>query len=366
MSHGMKHGSESFFIEGEGLLTTQLGGRTGDEPDPVTESDNPKPGKPRELAADTAPPFRFSRVGPQGQPPERHHHQEAGPRDGRRWGRRREDPGRLHLPRPVRRPRPDHGPDPGRARRWTSRPRRCSRTAHRGSTSTRSTATAPATPGPRSSTRPTACTCKTGTTIPAEGVKAKPLHDLPRVGKGGVKAAQQALIPDPRNDENLIVAQTHNAMICFHNKVVDKTSKTLSPAQRFAIARKRVTLHYQWLLRHDYLPRILRADHPQRRVHEGSQAGRAGRHADRRTDDADRVLGRRVPAGAQHDPRGVQLELPLPRHRRDPGLDVHLLRAGRRPRSASVGCSAAGSPTGAGCTTSPPAASRSWPRPTAA
>ena len=73
-------------------------------------------GKPRELAADTAPPFRFSRVGPQGTPPERHHHPEAGPRDGRRWGRRRDDPRRLHLPRPVRRPRPHHGPDPGRAR----------------------------------------------------------------------------------------------------------------------------------------------------------------------------------------------------------------------------------------------------------
>ncbi len=40
-------------------------------------------------------------------------------------------------------------------------------------------------------------------------MKAKPRHDLPRVGKGGLAAAQKALIPDPRNDENLIVAQTH-------------------------------------------------------------------------------------------------------------------------------------------------------------
>ena len=97
---------------------------------------------------------------------------------------------------------------------------------------------------------------KTGTTIPAEGVKAKPRHDLPRVGKGGLAASQKALIPDPRNDENLIVAQTHLAMINFHNKVVDKTSSTLPAVQRFVLARKRVTLHYQWLLRHDYLPRI--------------------------------------------------------------------------------------------------------------
>ena len=34
------------------------------------------------------------------------------------------------------------------------------------------------------------------------------------------KARRKALIPDPRNDENLIVAQTHLAMIRFHNRVV--------------------------------------------------------------------------------------------------------------------------------------------------
>ena len=32
---------------------------------------------------------------------------------------------------------------------------------------------------------------KVGTTIPAEGVKAKPRHDLPRVGKGGLAAARR-------------------------------------------------------------------------------------------------------------------------------------------------------------------------------
>ena len=97
---------------------------------------------------------------------------------------------------------------------------------------------------------------KTGTTIRAEGVPATPRHDLPRVGKGGLAAAQKALIPDPRNDENLIVAQTHLAMINFHNKVVDRMPAGVPPAQKFTRARKRVTLHYQWMLRHDYLPRI--------------------------------------------------------------------------------------------------------------
>lgn len=65
-----------------------------------------------------------------------------------------------------------------------------------------------------------------------------------------------AVIPDPRNDENLVVAQTHLAFIRFHNRVVDTTTSG-SGATRFAAARERVTKHYQWMLRHDYLPRIV-------------------------------------------------------------------------------------------------------------
>ena len=64
----MKHGSESFFIEGEGLLVTQVGGRSGDEPDPMTQSDTPKAPATRDLARAVPPPFRFSRVGPRGTP----------------------------------------------------------------------------------------------------------------------------------------------------------------------------------------------------------------------------------------------------------------------------------------------------------
>jgi hypothetical protein len=45
-------------------------------------------------------------------------------------------------------------------------------------------------------------------------------------------------------------------MLNFHNRVVDDTSAPTT-AQHFRKARKQVTLHYQWMLRHDYLPRIL-------------------------------------------------------------------------------------------------------------
>jgi hypothetical protein len=69
MSAGqMKHGSESFFIEGEGLLITQVGGRSGNEPDPMVQSDNPKAPATRDLPRAVAPPFRFTRVGPKGNP----------------------------------------------------------------------------------------------------------------------------------------------------------------------------------------------------------------------------------------------------------------------------------------------------------
>jgi len=64
------------------------------------------------------------------------------------------------------------------------------------------------------------------------------------------------VIPDHRNDENLAVAQTHLAFIRFHNRIVD--SLPASPT-RFAQARELAVKHYQWMLRHDYLPRICAA-----------------------------------------------------------------------------------------------------------
>jgi hypothetical protein len=98
-----------------------------------------------------------------------------------------------------------------------------------------------------------------GKTKAAEGIPAKDGFDLPR--GDGTSAAQKrrAIIPDPRNDENLAVAQTHLAMIRFHNRVADKLPAAVPPSQRFAQARELVTKHYQWMLRTDYLRRICAA-----------------------------------------------------------------------------------------------------------
>jgi hypothetical protein len=97
---------------------------------------------------------------------------------------------------------------------------------------------------------------KMGRTVAAEGIAAKDGFDLPRGAGTTAAAKRRAVIPDPRNDENLAVAQTHLAFIRFHNRVVDTLPASVPPAQRFAQARELVTKHYQWMIRTDYLPRI--------------------------------------------------------------------------------------------------------------
>jgi hypothetical protein len=78
--------------------------------------------------------------------------------------------------------------------------------------------------------------------------------DLPRNAAGATPAEKQlALIPDLRNDENLIVAQTHLAFMRFHNRVAD----TFGPRASFKNVRAKVVKHYQWMLRTDFLPRIV-------------------------------------------------------------------------------------------------------------
>jgi hypothetical protein len=74
--------------------------------------------------------------------------------------------------------------------------------------------------------------------------------DLPRSN-----SRKRADIPDFRNDENLAVAQTHLAFIRFHNRVIDELA-SVPAGMRFAAARRAVVKHYQWMVRHDFLPRI--------------------------------------------------------------------------------------------------------------
>jgi hypothetical protein len=104
-----------------------------------------------------------------------------------------------------------------------------------------------------------------GTTVPTPDVNAAMPNDLPRQG-------QKALIGDPRNDENLIVAQTHLAFLKFHNLVVDTVTDTGTSAPTsanftqgeednvkvpFHRARRLVRWHYQWIVLNSFLPNLI-------------------------------------------------------------------------------------------------------------
>jgi hypothetical protein len=77
--------------------------------------------------------------------------------------------------------------------------------------------------------------------------------DLPRNQQG------RALIGDPRNDENIIVSQLQLLFIRFHNKVVDRTRKNhrLAGAALFKEAQRITRWHYQWIVVHDFLEKIV-------------------------------------------------------------------------------------------------------------
>jgi heme peroxidase len=82
-------------------------------------------------------------------------------------------------------------------------------------------------------------------------------EDLPRNEQG------RALIGDPRNDENLIIAQLVLLFIRFHNKVVDlvrRDNRDMSSTELFVAAQQRVRWHYQWIVKHEFLPLIVADD----------------------------------------------------------------------------------------------------------
>ncbi len=93
-------------------------------------------------------------------------------------------------------------------------------------------------------------------------------EDLPR------NARQRALVGDPRNDENAVVAQLHLAFLKFHNQVARALAAGEHAAhwsgdeeELFEEARRIVRWHYQWLVIEDLLPRV---------VPEGMVAGLLG------------------------------------------------------------------------------------------
>ena len=236
-----RHGSESYFVIGEGLLGESMGGRDGAE----------------SIAAEAAPPFRFSRMGPNG----------AGKQLGEALrkklgnamaagggGASQIPAGFTYLGQFI-----DHdltfdktsvmlGENISPAQLLQGRSPSLDLDSLYGA--------GPQDPVSAKFYRADGVHLKVGKTV-AAGDPAMNGFDLPRGEGASNKAKRKAVIPDFRNDENLVVAQTHLAFIRFHNRIVD--SLPSSPT-RFAQARELAIKHYQWMIRHDYLPRICAAN----------------------------------------------------------------------------------------------------------
>ena len=76
--------------------------------------------------------------------------------------------------------------------------------------------------------------------------------DVPRGGDG------RAIIPDPRNDENLIIVQLQKAVAQFHNQLVEYARvQGIRREWVFETARRLTRWHYQWAVIHDFLPRFV-------------------------------------------------------------------------------------------------------------
>ena len=173
---------------------------------------------------------------------------------------------------------------------------------------------------------------KMGKTLAFEGETARDGFDLPR-GAGTTRAQKRkAIIPDPRNDENLAVAQTHLALIRFHNRVVNSLPSSLTPTQRFNRARRIVTRHYQWMIRTDFLPRICQASVVNDVFTNGRKAFEVGVPA---TDVPTMPIEFSVaayPARTLDDPAGLQLEQHLRLRVGNARAPLPLLGREREPR----------------------------------
>lgn len=79
-------------------------------------------------------------------------------------------------------------------------------------------------------------------------------HDLQR------NIQDTAIIADPRNDSHLIMSQMHWLFSTFHNRIVDWLRRQRTPrTEVFERARQLTRWHYQWIVLHDFLPRVIGA-----------------------------------------------------------------------------------------------------------
>ena len=89
-------------------------------------------------------------------------------------------------------------------------------------------------------------------------------YDLPRTTvfnqQGDVeKEKGRAIIGDPRNDENRPISQLHSSFLRFHNRMADEVERETRKAgfELFLETQRRVRWHYQYIVLHNFLPKIV-------------------------------------------------------------------------------------------------------------
>jgi hypothetical protein len=91
-------------------------------------------------------------------------------------------------------------------------------------------------------------------------------EDLPRASDN------TAIISDPRNDENMMIAGLQAAFLLFHNKAVDHVAKRhprMEADDVFEEARRLTTWHYQWMIVHEFLPLFIGQEMVEEILHRG-------------------------------------------------------------------------------------------------
>src|ERR687891_609617 len=185
-----RHGSESYFVVGEGLITESGGGRTL-------------------AAAAAAPPFRFSRMGPHGvgrQLAEANRRRIADAMTVGGGGPGQIPAGFTYLGQFI-----DHDLTFDKSQVMLGENVSPAQLLQGRSPSLDLDSLYGAGPGDPASAKfySDGLHLKMGKTEAVPPDAAKQGFDLPRVGTGSAAAKRKALIPDHRNDENLAVAQMH-------------------------------------------------------------------------------------------------------------------------------------------------------------
>ncbi len=84
-----------------------------------------------------------------------------------------------------------------------------------------------------------------------------------RIGSGGLfedlprRRDMTAIIAEPRNDENLMIAGLQAAFLLAHNRTVDLRRANRLPGDPWLHSRRTIMHHWQWIVANEFLPQIV-------------------------------------------------------------------------------------------------------------